>query len=543
MAAPTRREHEVIEKRLLKQEAVFRAYGQYSDNIENYKKYVLLVFPHVNKSSDGNSSGAITDLWQCFAERSPQLLRASGYLGLVLPSAFHANESATGIRDLFLDHMAFRSCYSFENRRKLFEIHSSFKFATVIAQAGKRTDSVSCAFYLHDDEWLFGKYDGHSPLSYQLEFVRRTGGGYLSLLELRSARDLEVAEVCFSSGKSFGSATDQFRISMGQELHMSKDAWRFVSTQDFLPNGDDPRNPQVAEQLRVMGKLPLHEGKTFWHYDDHWQERPSYCVPLDRMTDRAARLLACKFYRLAHRAIASSTNERTIVFHMLPPGVVCGNSAPVERTPHESPRSHALMIAAISNSFVFDWLARVRTGANINQFILRSCPIPLARIPEVFSAHSALRLTCNHGGYEALWREQLGNTWRESARPPFSWPVLSGDDNRWQARTAIDAAVAHAYGLTHDQYAHVLSGFSHKSYLKAPELCLAMFDELKAIGLHVFTKKHDPYWDIPLNENLPQPVIDLPVAEAEQSTVGDPALGPQFRLSDKPARQRAKRKR
>ena len=37
-----------------------------------------------------------------------------------------------------------------------------------------------------------------------------------------------------------------------------------------------------------------------------------------------------------------------------------------------------------------------------------------------------------------------------------------------------------------------------------------MFDELKAIGLDAFTKKHDPYWDIPLNENLPQPVIDLP---------------------------------
>ena len=38
-----------------------------------------------------------------------------------------------------------------------------------------------------------------------------------------------------------------------------------------------------------------------------------------------------------------------------------------------------------------------------------------------------------------------------------------------------------------------------------------MFDELKAIGLDAFTKKHDPYWDIPLNENLPQPVIELSI--------------------------------
>ena len=69
--------------------------------------------------------------------------------------------------------------------------------------------------------------------------------------------------------------------------------------------------------------------------------------------------------------------------------------------------------------------------------------------------------------------------------------------------------VGDAYGLSRDQYAHVLSTFKHTSYPKAPELCLAMFDELKAIGLDAFTKKHDPYWDIPLNENLPQPVIRL----------------------------------
>jgi hypothetical protein len=71
--------------------------------------------------------------------------------------------------------------------------------------------------------------------------------------------------------------------------------------------------------------------------------------------------------------------------------------------------------------------------------------------------------------------------------------------------------VAHAYGLTRDQYAHVLSTFSHSSYKDAPCQCLAAFDELQSLGLEAFTKKHDPYWDIPLNENLPQPVIDLPI--------------------------------
>lgn len=56
----------------------------------------------------------------------------------------------------------------------------------------------------------------------------------------------------------------------------------------------------------------------------------------------------------------------------------------------------------------------------------------------------------------------------------------------------IDAVVAEAYGLSRDQYVHVLASFSHKSYPKAPASCLAAFDELASLGLEAFTRKHDP---------------------------------------------------
>ena len=140
-----------------------------------------------------------------------------------------------------------------------------------------------------------------------------------------------------------------------------------------------------------------------------------------------------------------------------------------------------------------------------------------------FLRSGALRLTANHQGYEPLWREQLGDVWREPGSP-FKWSVLSTEDERWHVRAAIDAVVTDGYGLTREQYAHVLSTFSHASYPKAPDLCLAKFDELKQIGLDAFTKKYDPYWDIPLNESLPKPVIDLPVpieeaAETAQRTI------------------------
>ena len=84
------------------------------------------------------------DLFRLFMERNVALLARSGMVGVVVPSAFHANEGATAIRRLYLNDMSLRCCYSFENRRKLFEIHSSFKFALVVGVTGSRTDEFSC---------------------------------------------------------------------------------------------------------------------------------------------------------------------------------------------------------------------------------------------------------------------------------------------------------------------------------------------------------------------------------------------------------------
>lgn len=179
---------------------------------------------------------------------------------------------------------------------------------------------------------------------------------------------------------------------------------------------------------------------------------------------------------------------------------------------------------AIMNSFSFDFIARQKIQASVGLYLLQNLPIPETKKNyNNLLVHSAIRLTCNHAGYAPLWQEQLGDTWREPT-PPHTWPVLASDDERWAVRAAIDAVVAQAYGLNREQYQHVLASFSHRSYPAAPVLCLDAFDELQQIGLDTFTQKHDPYWDIPLNEALPKPVIDLPLPAAEEV----PAEGPFF---------------
>jgi hypothetical protein len=196
-----------------------------------------------------------------------------------------------------------------------------------------------------------------------------------------------------------------------------------------------------------------------------------------------------------------------------------GNTAPSERHPESRPNSAALHLLACANSFTADWIIRVKNASHVNLFILLNGRLPTVGAAGAFLAHAAARLTCNHDGYSGLWQEQMAGAWRET-KPSKAWPVLDGDDERWRVRAAIDAVVADAFGLSHAQYEHVLSTFNHKSYPKASALSLAMFDELRTIGLPAFTRRHDPYWDIPLNETLPQPLIEVTL-QAEPTTLGE----------------------
>ena len=327
----------------------------------------------------------------------------------MVPSAFHANEGATGIRWLYLDKMALRCCYSFENRRALFEIHRSFKFALVVARAGGPTTEFSCAFYLHDDEWLFAERNGRERLRYTYDFVRRTGGERMTLLEIRSRKDLEVTNACFENGDLFQRVCTGVGVTLGRELNMSDDAWRFTPVDELLPAGVDPREPLVASELRSRGYVILQEGKAFWQFDDKWGDRTRYLIAVSSLSDRPYALRVARYYRGAYRDISSSTNERTLVYGFLCPGCVIGDTATApERAPENRPNSAALMLVTVCSAFCVDFLVRLRAASHVSLFILNATPLPRLERMSSFWSHCGLRLSSNHSGYGPFGGSRLG---------------------------------------------------------------------------------------------------------------------------------------
>lgn len=198
---------------------------------------------------------------------------------------------------------------------------------------------------------------------------------------------------------------------------MTKAAYLFTSTDRRLAVGIDPRLPNVATELRLAGVLPLMRARPFT--STAITGRIGHAIllrcPESRTSLLGRKQLASFVLRFAQSA--NSTNERTGIFAILPPGVLFSNKAPCERSPGQRPLWLALTTVGCCNSLAFDFiLRRKRRGASTCSCWMDAQSLPLPPLSHAASslAHSALRLTCNHEGYLPLWQEQLGeHTWRE----------------------------------------------------------------------------------------------------------------------------------
>jgi hypothetical protein len=432
--ARTRPERAAIEQAVLARPGVASAFDAYRQGFERMKRIAARLYRHQRVRTGADTTAGNLDLFRLFAERNMELTAAEGAIGVLMPSAFHANEGSTGIRRLYLKETALRWCLSFENRRRIFDIDSRFKFDLIVAHRPGPTQEVRCGFYLDRIE---DAADPTKIITYKTSFLDDTGG---TPLELRGVADLHVAETLFAQPERLGSWCADRHIRFGNDLHMTADS------DCFQPVG--------------AADLVMHEGKTFHQYTDSWDTQPRHSVASNAI--KSAIATAARHYRLVFRDIARSNDERTMIACIAPPGTVFGHTATVEKTPWARNISDTLTLCALFNSFPFDWLVRQKAATHLSLYLLQALPVPrFSDADSRFLAQAALRLSCHHGGYDELWRTQAGGTLRPADRA---------------LRAAVDAVVARAYGLNRDQYERLLCGFSHRCWPEAPALCLAAFD-------------------------------------------------------------------
>jgi hypothetical protein len=210
---------------------------------------------------------------------------------------------------------------------------------------------------------------------------------------------------------------------------------------------------------RQNSRLPLFEGKMMHQFTHQWDSSVRYWI--DENEGRKALLgkkvldgeqtLSYQKYQLVFRRIASSTNERSMISTILPKSVFPAESLTTLSSQHSC--TEMLCITSILNCFVIDFGLRQRVSANISMFYVYQLPVPrLTTTDPAFApiVNRAAQLICTTPEFDELAKEVgLGSHLNGVTDPA----------RRAQLRAELDGIIAHLYGLTAEEFSHILAAF------------------------------------------------------------------------------------
>jgi hypothetical protein len=441
----------------------------------NYEKLFNSLTKYFKESASYKSQGTgHLNAFKLFTERYYQLIANTRYFGIVIPSSIHNDEGCTDLRKLLLDKSKINALFSFENRNKIFPIDSRFKFVLLSTQKGGRTEILTSGFMLHEIKNLAKlKEEG---LKIPVELIKRFSPDTLSVMEFTSQYEISLMQKIFSDIPLLGEKiANTWNVVFHRELNLT----------------DDDNILQTTPT-----SVPVYEGKMIHHFT-HSYEDPQYWL-----TEKDAKefySLSCypawKFFRLAYRAVASSTNETTMICSILPKNTGSVNSVRVielfaEGADKKKPvqminDSEQLFLTAVMNSFVINYITRRKVSANLSAFFIYQLPIPRLKSGSWYFEQlvpRAARLICTDGIFSEFWSEIFNSSWGKLSAVQggssllndwnalekewtdlcgvYGWDSTKHDKNdRAQLRCEIDALVSHLYGLDKKELEYILSTF------------------------------------------------------------------------------------
>lgn len=280
-------------------------------------------------------------------------------------------------------------------------------------------------------------FPGEDNIWLSVDFVKKMAPGSNSIIEFKSDKDIVIAEKMLKYPFIGENICDDWKIEFHREFNMTDDAYLF-------------------HKSSVVRSIPLYEGKMIWHFT-HELDTPRYFVCENegrkaiigqRESDKG-QLLGYQKYRIAYRSVASNTNERSLIATIIPPAFT-GNSLNVCET---ITGMKAIFITAILDSFVLDWLLRLKVTTNINMFYIYQLPVPRLTIGDKWCkaiVDRAARLICTTPEFDDLAKEVGLKSHKDGVTDP---------NERAKLRAELDGIIANLYELTEEEFTYILTMF------------------------------------------------------------------------------------
>ena len=436
------------------------------------------------------------ELSSLFAEINMTFTRDSW--GLVLPTGIAVNESNKVFFAKLVDENRLISLYDFENREKLFDIDSRFKFC--LLTAGKPSDqlhNVNVGFYLTRLDHLLDPNRIYSMTA--KDFVLLNPLSKTATI-CRTTRDLNLTKKIYENVGQIlvGESDDEnlWGIRFGTLFNMASDSSSFRTRKQLDASGATKRGNFYHNADIIYS--PLLEGKMIWHYNHHYGEfpesgrRPSTIpnLSLDNLQDTDYPIIPWYWvpemevtskmieknkegdiiwqwpyhYYLSFRDVTNATNERTCVASLVP-GAVYGAGHKLPLVFNERELVPGLCLLAIMASIPFDYVARQKVGgSSMAFFIMKQMPFPTPnQIPDILKWEIVKRVIelsyFNHdmdAWAEELWEEMTEQQRAEMPQVGRKEPFIFDPDRRAVLQAELDAIVAHLFRLTTEDLRYIL---------------------------------------------------------------------------------------
>jgi hypothetical protein len=499
------------QRQLFTDERVERRWLAYKDIFKSYVNWLAYAGQPFSVSSP-NASSSLSDprhpfvlqgtgkpyTYKMFTEVAFALLKHGGALGFILPSSIYADHGSRQLRDCLIRESQFEYLFGFDNREKIFDIDSRYKFNPFICSKGGTTNRIRTTF---GQQRLEAWADAETYLtSYPVTQIEAFSPKAHALIEIRSDSDLKLAKKIYANSCTLGSLSQSpwsVRYSQG-DLNMTSASKSLVAVDKLLGAGATRdvygRLHSTAPDGGRVECFPVYEGKAIWQHDaayaapahpgsKTWSPLPWTQKQIHSRYAIPSELYESKFVaKLVMRDVSSPTNMRTFVACVVP-DYPCGHKVPILCRCTSDP-TPILVLATVLNSLTFDFITRLRFapsggGGSLIWSIVEELPIwnPNAHPHEFLECVAAVGgaltggLPC-FGPLYALLSDKQAYFVTESVQ-------RQGPVERLRLLCLADALNARAFGLNLEDFLHIVDQCWHPAaYLRGGRSATALFPKL-----------------------------------------------------------------
>ncbi|MGB5969213.1 MAG: ATP-binding protein, partial [Spirulinaceae cyanobacterium] len=449
------KQFEKAKKKLLFDAEIANTWLEYQSQFPHVSSYYRKAEQYKNQISvvNGRKQGTDINLYKLFLEQCFNLLHPHGHCGIIVPSGIYTDLGTKQIRNLLFSATRLGNLFGLSNERFIFDnVDHRFKFCLLDFEKGGNTESFQAAFRINPREAIRKEQlevflrDKNEQIKISVPLIHQLSPDSLSVMEFKSNLDITIAE-----------KMARFPL-LGEEV---AGKWKLKLTREF----DMTNKSYLFKTEPAKGRLPLYEGKMIHQFTHQWAE-PRYWIDgeegreavLKRGEEDEGQILDYQCYRLGFRSVASSTNERALIASIIPQMVFCGNSLLISlRNSNLDTRSlnnlHLLFAVSVFNSFVVDFQIRQKVSQNLNMFYVYQLPVPRLTetdkyFPEI--VERAAKLICTTPEFNELAQE-IGLESHKNG--------ITDETERAKLRAELDGIIAHIYGLTEQEFKHILNTF------------------------------------------------------------------------------------